>query len=83
LGSRGGPPSGGGRYARADHKFLIVPQCTLVAGIGLCCICDKRDNSWRFCWFFRRCRNFATSEPSHHIAHGPMDESNRNGAFRD
>jgi hypothetical protein len=71
LGSRGGPPSGGGRCARADHKFLIVPQCTLSAGIGLCCICDKRDNSWRFCWFFGRCRNFATSEPSGHAAHGP------------
>jgi hypothetical protein len=27
----------------ADHKFLIVPRCTLSAGIGLCCICDKRE----------------------------------------
>src|SRR5262244_4675257 len=41
-----------GCRARADHKFLIVPQCTLSAGIGLCGIRNKGDNSCRFCWFF-------------------------------
>jgi len=29
--------------AGADHKFLIVPQCTLSAGIGLCGICAKSE----------------------------------------
>jgi hypothetical protein len=27
----------------ADHKFLIVPQCTLSAGISLCVICAKSE----------------------------------------
>ena len=27
----------------ADHKFLIVPQCTLSAGISLCDICAKSE----------------------------------------
>jgi hypothetical protein len=35
----GGSPSRTG----ADHKFLIVPQCTLSAGIGLCDICAKSE----------------------------------------
>jgi hypothetical protein len=29
--------------AGADHKFLIVPQCTLSAGIGLCGSCAKSE----------------------------------------
>jgi hypothetical protein len=32
-----------GRRARADHKFLIVPQCTPSAGISLCGICAKSE----------------------------------------
>jgi hypothetical protein len=32
-----------GRRARADHKFLIVPQCTPSAGISLCRICAKSE----------------------------------------
>jgi len=32
-----------GCRARADHKFLIVPQCTLSAGISLCDICAKSE----------------------------------------
>jgi hypothetical protein len=32
-----------GCRAGADHKFLIVPQCTLSAGIGLCGICAKSE----------------------------------------
>src|SRR5262245_13472641 len=32
-----------GWRARADHKFLIVPQCTLSAGISLCGICAKSE----------------------------------------
>jgi uncharacterized ion transporter superfamily protein YfcC len=32
-----------GCRAGADHKFLIVPQCTLSAGIGLCDICAKSE----------------------------------------
>jgi hypothetical protein len=27
----------------ADHKFLIVPQCTLPAGISLCDICAESE----------------------------------------
>jgi hypothetical protein len=27
----------------ADHKFLIVPQCTLSAGISLCVICAESE----------------------------------------
>jgi hypothetical protein len=27
----------------ADHKFLIVPQCTLSAGISLCDICAESE----------------------------------------
>src|ERR1700750_589601 len=34
--ARGTPPG-------PDHKFLIVPQCTLSAGIGLCDICAKSE----------------------------------------
>jgi hypothetical protein len=33
----------GGCRAGADHKFLIVPQCTLPAGISLCVICAKSE----------------------------------------
>jgi hypothetical protein len=32
-----------GCRAGADHKFLIVPQCTLSAGISLCDICAKSE----------------------------------------
>jgi hypothetical protein len=32
-----------GSRAGVDHKFLIVPQCTLSAGIGLCDICAKSE----------------------------------------
>jgi len=32
-----------GCRAGADHKFLIVPQCTLSAGISLCGICAKSE----------------------------------------
>jgi hypothetical protein len=39
--------------ARADHKFLIVPQCTLSAGIGLCGICDKGEQLLAILLVFR------------------------------
>src|SRR5262249_29530501 len=32
-----------GPRARADHKFLIGPQCTPSAGISLCGICAKSE----------------------------------------
>jgi hypothetical protein len=67
----------------ADHKFLIVPQCTLSAGISLCDICAKSEQLPAIPPVFTalpQLRRIAGHQRRRLACH---DESNRNGAFHD